>query len=117
MEVFSLRSRRSTGPKQFHSAVLSSLQGVAAIAILIRTAWPYPQLRTLTLASAVAFLLLVVLALYRVWRFHKVAYAKAEAGDQATTQALNTNMKTHLWANAGFLLLALVVFQFSLLVK
>jgi hypothetical protein len=61
--------------------------------------------------------LLVVLALYRVWRFHKVAYPKVEAGDQATTQALNTNMKTHLWANVGFLLLALVVFQFSLLVK
>lgn len=75
-----------------------------------------PQLRTLTL-GALAFLLLVVLALHRLWRFHKVAYPKAEAGDQATTQALNTNMKTHLWANVGFLLLALVVFQFSLLVK
>jgi hypothetical protein len=61
--------------------------------------------------GALAFLLLVVLALHRLWRFHKVAYPKAEAGDQATTQALNTNMKTHLWANAGFQLLALVVFS------
>lgn len=117
MEVFSLRLRRATGPKQFHSAVLSSLQSVVAVGLLVRIAWPYSQFRTLTLVSAIAFLLLVVLELYRVWRFHKVAYPKAEAGDQAMTQALNVNMKTHLWANVGFALLALAVFQFSLLVK
>lgn len=117
MQVFSLRLKRATGPKQFHSAVLASMQGVMAVAILVRTAWPYPQVRTLIVACAVVFLLLVAVALYRVWKVYSVAYPKAQAGDEVLTRTLNATLRTHLWANGGFLLLALAVFQVSLLLK
>ena len=77
MEIFSLRLKRATGPQQIHSAVIASIEGVIAVAVLARTAWPYHQLRTPT----------------------------------------NATMKAYLWANTGFALLALAVFQFSLLVR
>jgi hypothetical protein len=117
MELFSLRFRRATGPCQFHSAVMSSLTGVTAIMLLCRAAWPYPQLHKLTIALAAGFLLLIAVALYRVWKIHRIIYPLAVAGDKALTQALNATMRTYLWANAGFALLALTVFQFSLLLR
>jgi len=55
-------------------------------------------------------------ALYRVWKIHR-AYPKALAGDPALTQTLNGAMRAYLWANVGFVLLALIVFQVSLLLK
>jgi len=41
----------------------------------------------------------------------------AAAGNQTLTQTLNATMRAYLWANTGFMFLALAVFQFSLLVK
>jgi hypothetical protein len=117
VEVFSPMFRRPGGPKQFHSALISSMQGVVGVMLLVRTAWPHPQLRTLAIAGAIGFLLLFSVALYRVWKIHQTAYPKAAAGDQTLTQTLNATMRTYQWANTGFTLLALAVFQFSLLVK
>jgi hypothetical protein len=117
MEVFSLRFRRYNGPTPFSSAVIASLQAIAATVLLLRVAWPFQKLHTLAVICAVAFLFLTAVALYRVWKFYRVAYPKAAAGDQAMTHAVNTTLKTYSWANIGFMLLALTVFQFSLLLK
>ena len=117
MEIFSLRLKRATGPQQIHSAVIASIEGVVAVALLARTAWPYHQLRTLTVPAAAGFLALIVVALYRVWKIHRAVYPIAAAGDMALTRTLNATMKAYFWANTGFALLALAVFQFSLLVR
>lgn len=117
MPLFSLNIRRRKGPKQFHSAVISSLVGVAGVVLLARMAWPYPQDRILTVTGIAIFMAMIILELYRVWTVYQVAYPKAEAGDLVVTNTLNATMRTHMWANAGFTLLALAVFQFSLLVK
>jgi len=117
MEIFSLRLKRATGPQQIHSAVIASIEGVIAVAMLARTAWPYHQLRTPTMVAAIGFLLLIAVAFYRVWKIHRAVYPIAAAGDQALTRTLNATMKAYLWANTGFALLALAVFQFSLLVR
>ncbi len=93
------------------------MQGVVAVALLARTAWPYHQLRTLTVLAAAGFLALIVVALYRVWKIHRAVYPIAAAGDMALTRTLNATMKAYFWANTGFALLALAVFQFSLLVR
>jgi hypothetical protein len=117
MELFSLRFRRVTGPRQFHSAAISSMQGVIAVVLLGRAAWPYPQFHRLTIALAAGFLLLIAVALYRVWKIHRIIYPLAVAGDKTLTQTLNATMRTYLWANTGFALLAVIVFQFSLLLR
>ena len=117
MEVFSPGFRRQGGPHQFHSAVISTMQGVVAVAILVRVAWPYPQFRVLSVACAVGFLVLIGVALQRVWKVHQTAYPKALAGDEALTKTLNGTIRAYAWANTGFVLLALAVFQFSLLLK
>jgi len=117
MEVFSPPFSRPGGPCQFHSATISSVQGVVAVALLVRAAWPSHQLRVLAVGCAIGFLLLIAVALHRVWQVHQLAYPKALAGDQTLTKTLNGTLRAYAWANIGFLLLGLTVFQFSLLVK
>jgi len=77
-----------------------------AVILLARTAWPFPQLRALTVGSAIVFLALMGTALHRVWKVHQMAYSKALAGDQVLTQTLNATiwayqnaspMKRKLW--------------------
>ena len=88
-----------------------------AVILLARTAWPFPQLRALTVGSAIVFLALMGTALHRVWKVHQMAYSKALAGDQVLTQTLNATIWAYQWANTGFALLAFIGFQFSLVVK
>jgi hypothetical protein len=114
MAVASFKIQRSKGPKHFSSAVISSLLGVAGVFLLARAAWPYPQDRVITVAGIAVFLLLIAVELCRVWKIHQIAYPQAEAGDEVLTQTLNATMKVHMWANGGFTLLALAVFQFCL---
>jgi len=68
-----------------------------SVSLLLRretlAAWPYPQVRTYTLAGAVVFLPMVAVALYRVWKVYRVAYPRAEAGDKALSQALNATIE------------------------
>jgi len=117
MSQVSFKIQRRKGPKQFHSAVISSLVGVSGVGILARVAWPYPRDRSVTVVGIAVFLLMITVELWRVWKIYQIAYPKAEAGDQVVTLTLNATMRTHMWANSGFLLLALAVFEFSLLVK
>jgi hypothetical protein len=114
MGLVSLKIQRRKGPMHLHSAVISSLTGIAAVVLLVRSAWPFTQNHAAILAGAAVFLLLVAVSLYRVWKVYRFAYPEAEKGNALLTETLNATMKTHLWANGGFLLLALAVFQFSL---
>ena len=114
MGFVSLKIQRRKGPMHLHTAVTSSMTGVAAVVVLARSAWPFTQNHAAILAGAAIFLLLVAVSLYRVWKVYQFAYPEAEKGDAVLTETLNATMKTNLWANGGFLLLALAVFQFSL---
>jgi hypothetical protein len=111
-----LKIQRRKGPTHLHTAVISSVAGVTGIVLLIRAAWPFTN-HTIVLAGAGLFLLLGAVAFYRVWKVYQVTYPVAAKGDVFVTQALNATITSHLYANCLFLLLALAVFQFSLLHK
>lgn len=114
MSFISLKIQRSKGPMQLHSAVASSVSGVAAAIVLVRSAWPFTQAHAVILLGAAVFLLLIGVSLHRVWKVHRYAYPLAVKGDAFLTETLNSTLRVYLWANSGFLLLALAVFQFSL---
>ncbi len=61
MQYFSLRFKRVTGVKVFHSVVFSTMLSVSGSFLLIRVAWPDYQNRVLTVIGlAVLALLLIV---------------------------------------------------------
>ena len=113
MQHFSLRFKRATGVRAFHSAALSSMLSVSESFLLIRMAWPDPQNRVLTVTGLAVLALLLIVQVTRIHRIYKVAYPQAE-GNPVLKRTLNEMLRTYLWGNVIFSLLVLAVFQFSL---
>jgi hypothetical protein len=108
-----LRLRRVT-LKPFSSAVISSFSSITGAIILARLAWRMPDGHWWVVAGFALLLLLLATQLRRIRTIYKSVDQAALESDPLLRRALNEIVRTFVWGNVVFSLLALAVFQFHL---
>lgn len=100
--------------KRFRSPAISSLLSVAASIQLARVIWDYPVSRVPGLALVAVLLAIAYLQLWRIHVIYNLAYHKASDDDALLKKTLNEMVRTYLWGNVTYFLIAAGVFQFWL---
>ena len=107
MAIVELGNRRPR-VREFHSAVIGSLESVAGLFILGSILWHFPPLRFWGTVLIAVFMLLIVWQLWRIRRIYAVAYPTASSDDSGIlAKTLTEVIRTFFWGNAMFLLLAI----------